>query len=154
MLDYSYINKDGFMTYEFKLSGTGLDIPESQMIESQEIINLVKNPPILEDDTTYDNVKRKRRSAVFRKYIKQIYNNKCAVCGKTRLSKTDNPEVEAAYIYPKSKNGADDIRNGISLCRIHHWAFDNGYFTINNDYEIVIYKKIENDKNFEEILLI
>ena len=103
VLDYSYVNKKGYMTYEFKLNVSGLDIPENQMQESKEIIDLVKKPPILEDHTVYDKVKRKRRSAAFRKYIKQIYNNKCAVCGKKRLSKTGNPEVEAAHIYPKSK---------------------------------------------------
>lgn len=151
VLDYSYVSKEGHMTYEFKLKKTGFDIPEYQMPESKEIINLVKNPPQLEDNIIYDNVKRKRRNAAFRKYIKQIYDNKCAVCGKRRFSKTGNPEVEAAHIYPKSKEGSDDLRNGISLCKLHHWAFDNGYITMNDDYLIIVDEGIMEDKNFEEI---
>ena len=34
---------------------------------------------------------------------------------------------------------------------MHHWAFDNGLFTIDNDYKIVIYEKIKDDENFNDI---
>jgi len=151
VLDYSYIKKDGYMKYEFKLKSTGLDIPEYQMPESKEILDLVKDVPKLEDHAVYDSVKRKRRNAAFRRYIKQIYDNTCAVCGKQRFTKTGNPEVEAAHIYPKSKEGSDDLRNGIALCRLHHWAFDNGYFTIDDNYWVVVDERIKYDDNYEEI---
>jgi putative restriction endonuclease len=47
-------------------------------------------------------------------------------------------EAQAAHIVPKNKNGTDDPRNGLSLCRTHHWAFDNGLFSLSDNYQIAV----------------
>lgn len=47
-------------------------------------------------------------------------------------------EAQAAHIVPKNKNGTDDPRNGLTLCRAHHWAFDTGLFTLASDYTVVL----------------
>lgn len=39
-------------------------------------------------------------------------------------------EAEASHIIPIERQGPDDPRNGLSLCRRHHWAFDRGLFTV------------------------
>ncbi len=39
---------------------------------------------------------------------------------------------------PKNKNGTDDPRNGLTLCRAHHWAFDSGLFTLKSDYTVLL----------------
>ena len=31
--------------------------------------------------------------------------------------------------------------NGLALCKKHHWAFDNGWFGVNDDYQILILQK-------------
>lgn len=151
VLDYTYIEKSGFKTYEFKLKKTELDIPEVLASESKEIIESVQDEPKLKDDNSYDIVKRKRRNAAFSRIIKQVYDYSCAICGKKRFTHAGYPEVEAAHIYPKSKNGADDPRNGICLCKLHHWAFDNGLFSIKDDFSIIINDIIRNNDNYEEI---
>lgn len=86
VLDYAYINKKGFMTYEFKLKRTGLDIGEVITSETKEIIKSVKDEPQIKEDSTYDNVKRKRRNTAFSKLIKDVYDYSCAVCGKKRFT--------------------------------------------------------------------
>jgi putative restriction endonuclease len=48
-------------------------------------------------------------------------------------------------------NGPDDPRNVISLCRLHHWAFDNGLFSIRKDYTIIVNEQIKKDINYKEI---
>jgi putative restriction endonuclease len=53
-------------------------------------------------------------------------------------------EVEAAHIVPHSSNGKDDIWNGIALCRIHHWAFDVGWFTLTDDWRLLVSPEIQN----------
>jgi putative restriction endonuclease len=30
------------------------------------------------------------------------------------------------------------IANGLALCKNHHWAFDHGWFGVDEDYRIVI----------------
>ena len=41
-------------------------------------------------------------------------------------------------VLPKSENGPDVLQNGLALCSQHHWAFDNGWFEIGENYEIKI----------------
>ncbi len=52
-------------------------------------------------------------------------------------------EVEAAHIVPHSFKGKDDIWNGLALCRLHHWAFDVGWFAIQDDFYIIVSPQIK-----------
>jgi putative restriction endonuclease len=52
-------------------------------------------------------------------------------------------EVEAAHIVPHSSNGKDDILNGLALCRLHHWAFDVVWFTLEENFKVLASKKIK-----------
>lgn len=54
------------------------------------------------------------------------YGQKCAVCKMT------NPALlEAIHIKGKAEKGSDDARNGLLMCKNHHWAFDKYLFHIN-----------------------
>lgn len=78
------------------------------------------------------------RSVVFRKTIRRIYNESCCIC-LTGLKVPDGPsEVEAAHIVPRKFMGSDDARNGMSLCRRHHWAFDHGLLGVDDGRVIII----------------
>ena len=59
-----------------------------------------------------------------------------AIMVKFRLG--DLVEATAAHIVPKRKSGTDDPRNGLALCRTHHWAFDTGIFTLSDGYEVLL----------------
>lgn len=48
-------------------------------------------------------------------------------------------EAEAAHIIGKEACGPDDPRNGLALSRTAHWAFDNGIFTLSDDYAVRIH---------------
>jgi putative restriction endonuclease len=50
--------------------------------------------------------------------------------------------VEAAHIVPHGSKGKDDIWNGLALCRLHHWAFDVGWFTLADDFSVQVSSKI------------
>lgn len=78
------------------------------------------------------------RSRSFTHKVKNYYNYECAICGKKRYTPDGNPEVEAAHIKPVSDSGPDSVSNGISLCKLHHWAFDNGWIAIDDEYIIKI----------------
>lgn len=85
------------------------------------------------------------RKRGFRQAVIEAYDYKCAVCGM----KINSPrkliwEVEAAHIVPHSLKGKDDILNGISLCHLHHWTFDVGWFSLFDDYTITVSPAAEN----------
>ncbi len=78
------------------------------------------------------------RSAAFAVDIKKLYGDRCAICGSELRTPKGKPEVHGAHIYPKGRDGSDDLRNGICLCRRHHWAMDAGWFSIADDYKILV----------------
>lgn len=61
----------------------------------------------------------------FRFKVFQRYGAKCALCGVSV-----EELLEAIHIVPKSKHGTDDPRNGLTLCVLHHKAFDVGLIGI------------------------
>lgn len=78
------------------------------------------------------------RRSLFPQIVKKLYNNTCAACGlKTRLN-DDKALVDSAHILPFKDFHNDDPRNGIALCKNHHWGFDHGWFTINDRYRIMV----------------
>lgn len=78
------------------------------------------------------------RSRAFMDEIRFVYEHKCAITGIGLRTPEGAPEVNASHIIPVSKNGPDDIRNGIALCRTIHWAFDEGLLAILPDSSIRI----------------
>jgi putative restriction endonuclease len=83
-------------------------------------------------------VKRIARAKAFSRRVLPLYDFRCAVCGNGHAD-GDAWEVEAAHIVPRGLKGMDDARNGLALCRSHHWAFDRGLFCIGADRKVVIH---------------
>jgi hypothetical protein len=81
-------------------------------------------------------VQRKIRTRAFVEAVREAYDRSCAVCGLRLDTPSGKWEVQAAHIYPRKLSGSDDIRNGLSLCHNHHWAFDEHVFTIDKNYEL------------------
>jgi putative restriction endonuclease len=77
-------------------------------------------------------VRRRLHQQVFREKVLQAYRTQCACC---RLR---HPELlDAAHIIPDSEpEGEPAVSNGISLCKLHHAAFDAFIFGITPDYLI------------------
>jgi hypothetical protein len=83
------------------------------------------------------------RARGFRQAVLEAYSYKCAVCG-LKIKSPDSMiwEVQAAHIVPNRMLGKDDICNGLAFCRLHHWAFDVGWFTLRDDYRIQVSPKV------------
>jgi hypothetical protein len=77
----------------------------------------------------------------FRSFILNSYNGKCAVTGKVIKWKNFN-NLEAAHIKPNAHGGPFLPSNGICMSKNIHWAFDKGFFTINNDLTIKVHPEI------------
>lgn len=76
---------------------------------------------------------RLRRAAGFRQAVLTAYKHRCCVCGYDLHVGGELAGLEAAHIQALYANGPDVVPNGLSLCVIHHNAFDRGAFTIQDD---------------------
>ncbi|WP_414530482.1 HNH endonuclease [Nodularia chucula] len=78
------------------------------------------------------------RDGTFRKIVVSTYNHTCAFCGLQVLDSLNQNIVDGSHIKPFSQFYDDRIDNGLSLCKNHHWAFDRFWFTIDDDYSIIV----------------
>ena len=113
----------------------------------------LEKPPTLTDEGIQDpvQVNVKPRDAKFRILVRRAYGSACAVCGSDLRSPDGSPEVQSAHIYPKGKNGKDDPRNGLCLCRRHHWALDAGWMSLTDDYTVLVQDKLPEQEGYEFI---
>lgn len=83
------------------------------------------------------------RDAAFRKVVVSVYNYQCAFCRLRIVNSQGQNIVDGSHIKPFSEFRDDRINNGLSLCKNHHWAFDRGWFGINEDYRIKVTTDLE-----------
>ncbi len=74
----------------------------------------------------------------FRERVLDAYQEQCACCRLRHLELLD-----AAHIVPDPEpEGEPIVKNGISLCKLHHSAFDSNILGIRPDYVIEIKKDV------------
>lgn len=83
-------------------------------------------------------VRRLARTIVFRKQLLRLYEGRCAVCRHALRTPSGLSELEGAHIVPRNLGGTNDARNGLGLCRQHHWAFDKGLIGVDGDRKIIV----------------
>ncbi len=82
---------------------------------------------------TYQAIARLHQGE-FRVRVLSAYKEQCAFC---RLR--HQQLLDAAHIIPDGEDGGEPIvPNGLSLCKIHHAAFDNNIVGVNPDYKIIV----------------
>ncbi len=83
-------------------------------------------------------VKSRLHQKSFREKVLYAYRNQCAFC---RLKHQEL--LDAAHILPDGDpEGLPTVNNGISLCKIHHAAFDKLFIGIRPDYVIEVREDI------------
>lgn len=82
-------------------------------------------------------VKVRYHQPLFRARVIHAYQERCAIC---RLPFMEL--LEAAHIRPDSQGGSAKISNGMSLCKIHHGAYDADIIGISPDYKIHVRESV------------
>ena len=77
--------------------------------------------------------RRRLHQHTFRERVLAAYRNRCALC---RLRHAEL--LDAAHIVPDSEEGEPVVSNGLSLCRLHHAAFDRFFIGIRPDHVIEV----------------
>jgi putative restriction endonuclease len=79
----------------------------------------------------------------FRDIVIAAYACKCTIC---RLGHTEL--LDAAHIVADSDDlGTPIVQNGLSLCKIHHAAYDSDILGISPDYHVHISKKVLEERD-------
>jgi len=63
------------------------------------------------------------------------------------LTSNGHTVVEAAHIIPWRETKDDRPTNGLVLCRLCHWSFDEGLMAVGKDYEVLISKRVSRESN-------
>lgn len=125
---------------EYHLDMQALSETVKQIPYMQELIN-EDDPamPLPEGKTRSTNVKSRVNQGFFRSAVLSAYNKKCCITGLDVP-----PLLIASHIKPWKDSDPKTERtnpcNGLSLNTLHHDAFDNGIFTIDTDYRILVSK--------------
>jgi putative restriction endonuclease len=128
------VEKQGKVNYDaYKYSQTLLKMaePEVQYGEGKE-----------EED-----FQQKVRDQGFRKAIVSLYEHRCALCGIRMLTPDGHTVVEAAHIKPWSEGHDDRPTNGLALCRLCHWSFDEGLMSVGDKYEVLVSRRVQIEQN-------
>lgn len=92
--------------------------------------------------------KAQARDQGFRKAIVTAYDHRCSLCGIRMRTPDGHTVVDGAHIIPWSISKNDSPTNGISLCRLCHWTFDEGLISISNDYRVLSSPRLNSNRNF------
>lgn len=79
-------------------------------------------------------VKQRMHQPLFRSSVLLAYENRCAICSLAHPRLLD-----AAHIVPDSSDqGIASVGNGMSMCKIHHAAFDSYFLGVRPDLTVEI----------------
>ena len=70
---------------------------------------------------------------MFRARVLAAYERRCAIC---RLKHVDL--LDAAHIVGDAESGQPVVPNGLSLCKIHHAAYDRQILGVRPDYVVQV----------------
>lgn len=88
-------------------------------------------------------VRQRIHQRTFRDRVLAAYQEQCTICHLRHANLLD-----AAHIVPDADEAGEPVvSNGLSLCKLHHAAYDKAYFGIRPDYQIEVRRDIllEND---------
>jgi putative restriction endonuclease len=113
---------EGIALYEL----AGLPVPSRREIEE----NAAYRSP--------EEAVKKGREGRFRLQVVSAYNYACALTGYRLTTITAGSIVDAAHIHEFRDSRNNDPRNGLALSKNAHWTFDQGLWTVSDDYRVVV----------------
>jgi len=125
-------------------------IAEDRPLERRVLLTVgVMDPgPVAPEDelvrrVTFREAKVRLDQARFRGRVLPAYRERCAICRLREVRLLD-----AAHIVPYAQPAASEsVANGLSLCTIHHRAFDEHLVGISPDYEVRVSRRLLEDED-------
>lgn len=122
---------------------------------SLELLNRLRGRFTLkEKPEVEDQYHTESRSAAFRRIVVKAYEHTCAICRIRLVTPEGRTAVSAAHIIPWNFSHNDDPRNGVALCGLHHWTFDQGLLGVASDYQVLVSPVITDDQETVKPILL
>jgi putative restriction endonuclease len=109
--------------------------------------------PLVQETLAADAYPAAARDQGFRRIVTKAYDHRCALCGVRIITPDGHTVVDAAHIIRWSRSRNDDIRNGMALCKLCHWAFDEGMMGVSESYDVITSRQIASNPNVPGLLL-
>ncbi len=90
------------------------------------------------DAKLYEADRERGREARFRLTVVPAYNYTCALTGYRCLTVDAGSIVDAAHIHQFADSRNNHPQNGIALCKNAHWLFDQGLWSVTDDYRVIV----------------
>jgi putative restriction endonuclease len=104
----------------------GLPVPPDEEIVRDASYQASERPPV------------KAREVRFRLEVVAAYNYTCALTRYRLITVDTGSIVDAAHIHQFADSGNNDIQNGLGLSKNAHWLFDNGLWTLTDEYRVMV----------------
>ena len=99
---------------------------------------LLNNDGLSPDEVKEVTVTRIVRDRGFRGALLPEYDHRCALCKVRVRTPEEHHAVDAAHIVPFAETHNNSLSNGLSLCKLCHWAFDEGMLGIDTRHKILV----------------
>lgn len=120
-----------------------------------QLVGLPVPPDLIvrEDARLYEAARERGREARFRLTVVPAYHYTCALTRYRLVTLDSGSIVEAAHIHQFADSRNNHPRNGIALCKNAHWMFDEGLWSLDDDYRVLIDRKRFDESGADELLL-
>jgi len=120
---------------------------------SQALLEWARSHQAKEELVDKERYRPAARNQGFRRAVVAAYDRRCALCGIRMLTPGGHSVVDAAHIVPWSISHNDDPRNGMTLCRLCHWTFDEGLIGVSLRYVVIVSPQLTANHNIPGHLL-
>lgn len=110
----------------------GLQSPEAPALPQPTLVEHDAPEVRIRAASEWRAVRSRGHSATrFSRLVRAAYDNTCAFCGLSLPGSSGiQSGVDAAHILPWSEYDLDVVSNGLCLCKMHHWAFDQAILRV------------------------
>lgn len=122
-------------------------INRGAFVYSEELLRRPEDPRVEEALPVEEAYRPAIRDHGFRRAVVTAYLHRCALCGIRVRTLNGHTAVAAAHIVPWSETQDDRPANGMALCRMCHWVFDEGLVKLSSDYEIFASRELTTPDN-------
>ena len=116
-------------------------------------LSVPPEPIVKEDARLYEIARERGREARFRLTVVPAYHYTCALTRYRLVTVDSGSIVDAAHIHQFADSRNNHPRNGIALCKNAHWMFDEGLWSLDDNYRVLVAEKRFDESGAEALLL-